>query len=219
MARYTGSVCKLCRREGVKLFLKGTKCATAKCTWERRKSPPGMHTWRKEKMSEYGKRFREKQRVKRYYGLFEKQFKKYFQEAEILSSSKKSKKAAVPRTIGETLLVLLEIRLDNVVYQGGFAYSRPQARQMVHHGHIWVNGKKVDIPSYSVKPGDIIEPAHDESSHKLVETIRQSLKKEVPSWLKVEDKELKLQVVNEPKREDIKALDIREQLIVEFFSR
>src|SRR4029078_11049553 len=145
MARYTGSVCRLCRREGVKLYLKGERCYTDKCAIERRAYAPGQHGQSRKKVSEYGTQLREKQKARRVYGVLEKQFRGYYEEA--------SRRKGIT---GETLLQILESRLDNVVYRSGFGASRPEARQIVKHGHILVNGKRVDIPSYIVKPGDVI---------------------------------------------------------------
>lgn len=207
MARYIGPVCKLCRREGVKLYLKGSRCKGPKCTLERRDFPPGVHNWRRGKLSEYGKRFREKQKVKRFYGIFERQFKKYLEAAEKQKGG-----------VGENLLITLERRLDNAVLRGGFALSRPQARQLVRHCHILVNGKEVDIPSYQLREGDVIQPAANESSKKIVEAAIQAYKPELPSWLERSTDGLELKVVHLPARNEIQ-LDIQEQLIIEFFSR
>src|SRR3712207_2701576 len=157
MGRYTGPVCRLCRREGLKLFLKGTKCDTPKCPVERRDGVPGMHQYRRGKPSEYSIRLREKQKVKRYYGIFERQFRKYFE----LASRR-------PGNTGDALMALLERRLDNVVTRLGFATSRPQARQLIRHGHITINDRKVDIPSYLVRPGETIRAKDREAAKKLV---------------------------------------------------
>ena len=156
MGRHIGPVCRLCRREGLKLFLKGTRCDTPKCAVDRREGVPGMHQFRRSKASEYSIRLREKQKVKRYYGIFERQFRKYFE----LASRR-------PGNTGDALMSLLERRLDNVVTRLGFATSRPQARQMITHGHITVNGRKLDIPSYLVRPGDQIKVKDREHSLKL----------------------------------------------------
>lgn len=208
MGRYTGSVCKLCRREGVKLFLKGARCYGAKCSVDKRDSPPGMHNWRKGKLSEYGKRLREKQKGKRHYGLFEKQFKNYFRKANKQKGN-----------TGENLLTLLEMRLDSVVFRGGFAQSHPQARQIIAHGHIFVNGRKVDIPSYLIKVGDIITPNTRESSKKMIASVvQEGSRLDVPSWLEKSADNLQLKIVNLPARNEVQ-LEIEEQLIVEFFSR
>lgn len=206
MARYLGSVCKLCRREQCKLFLKGSRCQGPKCTLGKRNYPPGVHNWRKSKLSEYGKRFREKQKVKRFYGIFEAQFKHYIEIAEKLKGS-----------TGENLLILLERRLDNVVFRGGFALSRPHARQLIHHGHISVNGKNVDISSYSVREGTMIKAA-DEPGRKMIENAQQAVRVTLPSWLEKTADPLELKVVHLPVRNEI-GLNIQEQLIIEFFSR
>ena len=153
MGRHIGPVCRLCRREGTKLFLKGTRCDTPKCAVDRRDGVPGMHQFRRGKASEYAIRLREKQKVKRYYGIFERQFRKYYEEA-----------SRRPGNTGDALMSLLERRLDNVVTRLGFAASRPQARQMITHGHIMVNGRKLDIPSYMVRPGDQIQFKNREHS-------------------------------------------------------
>ena len=153
MARYTGPKCRLCRREGVMLYLKGSRCFTGKCAIKRRETPPGMHGWRRTRRSEYGTRLREKQKVKRWYGVLDRQFQRYFEIAERMKGN-----------TGENLLLILERRLDSVLYWTGFATSRPHARQMIRHGHVRVNGRKVDIPSALVKAGDEITPNERESS-------------------------------------------------------
>lgn len=207
MGRYTGPVCRLCRREGTKLFLKGDRCQGGKCSLERRDRPPGMHNWRRGKISEYGQRLREKQKVKRYYGVYETQFKNYFKIA-----------AKQKGNTGENLLTLLERRLDNVVCRAGFAYSRPQSRQIIAHGHICVNGKKLDIPSYLVKEGDVISVRKKESSEKLVKTICENHSAEAPSWIEKTPDNVEFKVVSLPVRNEI-SIKIDEQLIVEFCSR
>lgn len=207
MGRNIGPVCKLCRREGSKLYLKGDRCNSMKCAIEKRNYPPGMHHWRRGKLSEYAKRLREKQRAKRYYGLFETQFKNYF-----LKALKKK------GNTGTNLLVLLESRLDNVLFRGGFALSRVHARQMINHGHLAVNGKKVDIPSFLVKQGDIIQAVDREDAKKMLDGIAQAINSNPPSWIERGSDPLSLKVVNLPVREEIQ-IDLQEQLIVEFFSR
>jgi small subunit ribosomal protein S4 len=173
MGRHTGPVCRLCRREGLKLFLKGTRCDTNKCAIERRENVPGMHPYRKGKASEYAVRLREKQKVKRYYGVYERQFRKYFQLA-----------ARRAGNTGDALLTILERRLDNVVTRLGFAVSRAQARQIIGHGHILVNGHKVDITSYLVKPGDTIGVKARDNSKKLVTgSLEIEGMPPVPEWL------------------------------------
>ncbi|NQT19667.1 MAG: 30S ribosomal protein S4 [Planctomycetes bacterium] len=208
MARYTGPVCRLCRREGIKLFLKGGRCDTAKCAATRREYPPGMHSWRRGKFSKYGTQLREKQKLKRAYGLREKQFRLYFAQAERTKGN-----------TGENLLILLERRLDNVIYILGFAFSRAQCRQLICHGHIAVNGHRVDIPSYSVKPGEIIEPYASERSKKTIKQyLEQSAEREMPPWLERSTDPPKGTVAGMPTRDDI-TLPIQEQLVVEFSSK
>ncbi|MCD6451192.1 MAG: 30S ribosomal protein S4 [Acidobacteria bacterium] len=209
MARYRGAVCRLCRREGTKLFLKGERCFSDKCALEKRPYPPGEHgRARRLRIIGYGLQLREKQKVRRIYGVLERQFRIYFKKAE--------RKRGIT---GENLLSLLERRLDNVVFRLGFASSRPQARQMVRHGHIEVNGKKVDIPSYLVKKGDTI--AVREKSKKL-EAITQAMQltqnRPVPKWLEVDYDNLVGKVVEYPSREDID-FPVQEQLIVELYSK
>ena len=208
MARYTGSVCRLCRREGCKLFLKGEKCYGPNCTVGKRPTPPGEHGQaRQRKMSEYGLQLREKQKAKRAYGVLENQFRDYFEMA--------NKKAGMT---GENLLSILETRLDNVAYRLGFAMSRAEARQLVLHGHFTVNGKKVDIPSYLVKTGDVIELKEGSRSlDKFKGSLEANASRVVPKWLEV-DKNNVAKVVAEPAREDID-LPIEEHLIVELYSK
>ena len=208
MARYTGSVCRLCRREGCKLFLKGEKCYGAKCPVDLRHTVPGEHGQaRQRKMSEYGMQLREKQKAKRTYGVLEGQFHKYFEEADRQKG-----------ITGENLLVLLERRLDNVVYRLGFGVSRPQARQIVRHGHIRVNGKKVDIPSFQVSVGDVISIREKSAESDHFKAMREGTGKTMPQWLTIDAAELKATVVALPKREDV-GMDIQENLIVELYSR
>ena len=209
MARYKGAVCRLCRREGQKLYLKGEKCFNKdKCPLEKRNYPPGQHIDTRGKLTEYGLRLREKQKVKRIYGVLESQFKRYFEEAERMKG-----------VTGENLLKLLEKRLDNVVYRLGFAVSRAQARQLVAHGHILVNGRKVDIPSYQVEVGDKIEVREKSKNLKIIqEAISFSEGKEVPKWLEVDREKLYGIVKAEPERSDID-FTVSEQLIVEFYSK
>lgn len=209
MARYTDSVCKLCRREGEKLFLKGERCLSDKCAVEKRNYPPGEQgRKRRVKQSDYGIHLREKQKVRHTYGLLERQFSGYFERAE------KAKGVT-----GETLLRILELRLDNVLYKSGFAPSMNSARQLARHGHITVNGKKVDIPSYQVKPGDIVTVK--EKSRKL-DAIKNSLEavehRGIPRWLQLDKENMKSTVLEVPAREDIRA-PIKEQLIVEYYSK
>ena len=209
MARYTGAVCRLCRREGQKLFLKGDRCYTEKCALERRSYAPGMHgNARNKKLSEYGVQLREKQKARRYYGVLESQFEEYFEMA--------SKRKGMT---GENLLAILESRLDNVVYRLGFAMSRAEARQLVRHGHFTVNGKKVDIPSYLVKTGETVALA--EKSHsidKIKGSLEANASRVVPKWLDFDAKNMVAKVVAVPQREDID-LPIEEHLIVELYSK
>ena len=208
MARYTGSVCRLCRREGCKLFLKGEKCYGPKCTVNARPTPPGEHGQaRQRKMSEYGMQLREKQKAKRAYGVLESQFHKYFEEADRQKG-----------ITGDNLLVLLERRLDNVVYRTGFGASRPMARQLILHGHIRVNGKKVDIPSYLVKAGDVITIREKSAESDYFKSLREGTGKVMPSWITIDAANLKATSEAMPTREDID-LTIQENLIVELYSR
>jgi small subunit ribosomal protein S4 len=209
MGRHIGPVCRLCRREGMKLFLKGTRCTSPKCAIERREGVPGMHQFRRSKASEYAVRLREKQKVKRYYGVFERQFRKYFE----LASRR-------PGNTGDALMALLERRLDNVVTRLGFAVSRAQARQYVRHGHFAVNGRKLDIPSYLVRPGDVIQVKDREHSRNLV-TANLALDgmPPVPEWLERTGTEpAEGRVSRLPSTQDI-ALPVTPQLIVELLSR
>jgi small subunit ribosomal protein S4 len=208
MARYTDSSCRLCRRENQKLFLKGDRCYTDKCAIGRRGYAPGQHGQSKKKLSEYGIQLREKQKTKRFYGVLESQFRKYFAMAV--------KKKGVT---GELLLQILESRLDNVVYRMGFGASLPQARQLVTHAHFLVNGKKVNIPSFLVKAGDIIEVREkSQSIDTLKEIIESTGSKVVPEWLQVDKEKMVGKVVSLPKREDID-LPVHEHLIVELYSK
>lgn len=206
MARYTGSVCRFCRREGQKLFLKGHRCYTEKCGFERRAYPPGQHGQRRTKVTDYGVQLREKQKVRRSYGLLEKQFKQTFVRATRMRG-----------VAGENLLALLELRLDSVVYRSGFGLSLSHARQLVNHGHVAVNGRKVDIPSYTVRSGDRIE-IRDRS--KKNDSIQSALAagREIPEWLSVDRDGLSSSVTRLPAREDIK-MPFNEQLIVELYSK
>ena len=208
MARYTDSVCRQCRREGCKLFLKGDKCYGPKCAQSRRPTPPGEHGQaRQRKQSEYGLQLREKQKAKRAYGVLEKQFHKYYTIAERMRG-----------ITGENLLMLLERRLDNVVYRLGFGASRAQARQLVLHGHIRVNGKKVNIASFLVKVGDVISISEKSAEKEHFKAMREGTGRVVPKWLTIDAAELKATVDAMPKREDID-LTIQENLIVELYSR
>lgn len=208
MARYTDAVCRLCRREGQKLFLKGDKCYSDKCPVDRRHYPPGQHGQGRRKLSEYGLQSREKQKTRRYYGVLESQFRKYFEIAE-----------RKPGVTGTNLLQILESRLDNVVYRLGMAMSRPEARQLVRHGHFTVNGRKVNIPSYLVKPGDVI--ALKESSRKLEkfkEVLEANSSRVPPRWLDFDRDAAQGTVKALPEREDID-FPVEEHLIVELYSK
>lgn len=208
MARYTDASCRLCRREGEKLFLKGERCYTNKCAVTRRVYAPGQHGQQRKKLSEYGIQLREKQKARRFYGILESQFRRYFDMA--------TKKKGVT---GEILLQILESRLDNVVYRLGFATSRPEARQLVRHGHFTVNGKKVNIPSYLVKVGDVIAVKEkSKSSPKFKSIIEITEGKIIPKWLELDAENLTGKVVSVPAREDID-LPIQEHLIVELYSK
>ena len=208
MARYTGPACRICRREGTKLFLKGERCMTGKCALDRRNTAPGQHGAANKKVREYGMHLREKQKVRRYYGLLETQFHNLYKEAE-----------RKPGMTGENLLVLLERRLDNVVYRMGMAESRKEARQLVLHAHFTLNGKKVNIPSIAVKAGDVI--AVKENSRGLTKIkglLDAQSSKLTPKWLEVNKENGSAKVVALPAREDID-FEINEQLIVEFYSK
>lgn len=208
MARYTGAVCRLCRREGQKLFLKGDRCYSDKCSIARRGYAPGQHGQSRKKVSEYGIQLRAKQKARRYYGVLESQFAKYFDMAE--------RKQGVA---GENLLKILESRLDNVVYRAGFANSRAEARQLVVHNHYTVNGKKVNVPSYLVKEGDVIAVAeHSRSSEKIKAIVESCSSRPVPIWLEVNHDALDAKVLRLPNREEID-LDVEEHLIVELYSK
>lgn len=209
MARYRGSVCRLCRREATKLFLKGERCITAKCAIDRRSYFPGQHGQaRRRKFSEYGVQLREKQKVRRVYGILEKQFRKYFAAAE--------RKKGVT---GENLLQTLELRFDNVAYRLGLADSRNAARQLVLHNHLTINGKRVNIPSYILKQGDIIAPAQNKLNKALVKNALEKIKTHTfPQWLAFDEEKKQGIIQSLPTRDDI-TLPIQEQLIVELYSR
>ncbi|MDR0459231.1 MAG: 30S ribosomal protein S4 [Coriobacteriales bacterium] len=208
MARYTGADCRLCRREGCKLFLKGDRCYTDKCAFERRSFPPGDAGKKRPRESEYRIQLREKQKTKRIYGLLEKQFRGYYELANRQHG-----------VTGDNLLRLLESRLDNVVYRLGFAKSRDEARQQVRHGHVHVNGHRTDIPSFRVKAGDLIAIAPNARDLLVIKSALISNEKtEVPQWLEVDIDKLQGSVLNLPARDQID-MDIREQLIVELYSK
>jgi small subunit ribosomal protein S4 len=209
MSRETDAKCRLCRREGIPLFLKGHRCLTGKCAVKRRESTPGQHSWRKGRRSDYGERLREKQKLKRYYGVIDEQFRRLFALAERQKGN-----------TGENLIVLLERRLDNAVYSMGFALSRASARQLIRHGHVTVNGRRVNIPSQLVVAGDEIAPADKERAKKLVvEAIEQTRSRQVPSWLEVSADPPKGRVVQLPRRDDLTALEVNELFVVEVMKR
>ena len=208
MARYTASACRICRRENLKMYLKGDRCYTDKCAIERRPYPPGQHGQGRVKFSGYGVQLREKQKVKRMYGLLESQFRGYYHRAS----------AAKGKT-GENLLQQLELRLDNVVFRMGFADTRAESRQLVRHGHFLVNGKRVNIPSFAVRPGAVVEVT--EKSRKMLriaEALETVDRRGVPQWIDLDKKNFKATVRTAPNREDL-TMPIQEQLIVELYSK
>ena len=208
MARYTDEQCRICRREGQKLFLKGSRCYSDKCSISRRNYAPGQHGQKRAKLSEYGTQLREKQKTKSYYGVGEKQFRGYFQ----MASNKKG-------VTGDNLLQILESRLDNVVYRLGFGASRAQARQLVNHGQFAVNGKKVDIPSYLVKAGDVITVRENKKENATIKAnVEANAARPVPAWLELNNETLSGKVVRLASREDVD-LPIEEHLIVELYSK
>lgn len=209
MARYTGPVCRMCRRENMKLFLKGDRCYTDKCAVERRAYAPGQHGQGRVKVSDYGTQLREKQRVKRTYGLLENQFRSYFEKAERMKG-----------VTGENLLVLLEKRLDSMIYRMGFATSRTEARQLVRHSHFTVNGRKVNVPSYLVRPGDIVE-LREKSRQvaRINEALDGVMRRGLPSWVEVDRNGFKGTVKTLPVRAEMTTPTFQEQLIVELYSK
>ena len=208
MARYTGPACKLCRREGKKLYLKGERCTSGKCALERRSTAPGQHGAAKKKMGEYGIQLREKQATRRYYGVLEKQFKNYYEEA-----------ARKEGMTGENLLILLERRLDNVVYRMGLAESHKEARQLVLHAHFTLNGKKVNIPSLLIKAGDVIAVKESSKDNAKIKALAEDLaSKTSPKWIDKDAQNLVCKIVALPQREDID-FEFNEQLIVELYSK
>ncbi len=210
MARYIGPVCRLCRREGMKLFLKGERCHTEKCAIEKRNFPPGQHGKdRKPKIVGYGLQLREKQKARRYFGLLEQQFRNLFEKA-----------AKLKGITGENMLNLLERRLDNVIYRMGFGTSRAQARQIVRHGHIQVNGHKVNIPSFTVKVNDLVEVREKSKNHPTILAARDATAHApTPNWLEVDREALKGRIAGSPKREELVQIQLNEQLIVELYSK
>ena len=208
MARYTGPSCKLCRREGTKLFLKGERCTSGKCAFDHRSTAPGQHGAARKKVEEYGKQLREKQKARRYYGVLEGQFKHYYELAE--------KKEGIT---GENLLIILETRLDNVVYRMGMAASRKEARQLVLHAHFTLNGKKVTIPSLLVKAGDVIAVKESSRDSVKIKELAEAMQSAInPKWLDVDKTALSAKVLALPAREDID-FEFEEQLIVELYSK
>jgi small subunit ribosomal protein S4 len=208
LARYTGPSCRLCRRENLKLFLKGERCYTDKCAFERRQYPPGQHGQGRTKFSSYGEQLREKQKVKRVYGLLEKQFRLTFNRA--------ARKRGVT---GDNLIAILESRFDNMVYRLGFAASRNDARQLIRHGHFTVNGTKVNIPSAILKPGDLVQPREKSTKiEKIKESVETAKQRGVPAWLEIDVEKFEGKVVALPKRDEI-TMPMNEQLIVELYSR
>ena len=210
MARYTGPVCRQCRREGMKLFLKGERCFSEKCAIEKRNFPPGQHGKdRKPKIVGYGLQLREKQRAKRYYGLPEVQFRNLFEKA-----------VRQKGVTGENLLGMLERRLDNVVHRIGFGTSRAMARQLVRHGHVQVNGRKVNVPSYIVRPNDLVEVKDKSRENAAILAARDATAHTpAPNWLEVDRENLKARVLAHPKREELVQIKLEEQLIVELYSK
>ncbi|MDD3224058.1 MAG: 30S ribosomal protein S4 [Clostridium sp.] len=206
MAKYTGSVCRLCRREGLKLFLKGDRCYTDKCAFSRRGYAPGQHGQGRKKISNYGLQLREKQKAKRIYGVLESQFRTYYSKSEKIKG-----------ITGENLLKLLEMRLDNVVYRLGFGNSRNEARQLVNHGHFLVNGSKVDIPSYKVKVNDVITVSEKSRGTEKFKTFAENPKTQ-PAWLTANVENFEGKVIAEPNRSDID-VPVNETLIVELYSK
>jgi small subunit ribosomal protein S4 len=208
MARYTASVCRLCRREGAKLYLKGSRCYSKKCAFERRPSPPGQHGVRRRKVGDYGLQLREKQKVRRTYSVLERQFKNYFDSAE-----------ARPGVTGENLLRMLELRLDNAVFRMGFATSRAAARQLVAHGHFAVNGRPTNVPSYQLKSGDRIEVRESHRNREPFKIAKETLRShQPPDWLSIDAAKLSGTVLDQPRRDQM-PLDLNEQLVVEYYSR
>ena len=207
MARYTGPVCRICRREGLKLYLKGDRCYTDKCSIGRRNYAPGQHGQNNKKLTNDGTQLREKQKVRRYYGVLEGQFKEYYNIAEKMSGK-----------TGDNLLKLLELRFDNVIYRLGFANSRPEARQLVVHGHFTVNGKKADIPSMILQVGDEIKVKEKSQNSDKFKIMAKKKKNTAPKWLQVEPENFTGRIIAEPTKEDIE-IPIEEHMIVEFYSK
>jgi small subunit ribosomal protein S4 len=208
MARYIGALCRICRREGEKLFLKGDRCYTEKCAVERRKYPPGQHGQGFRKLSDYGVQLREKQKVRKMYGLLERQFRRYFYEAE--------RKKGIT---GEMLLKLIESRLDTVVFRMGFAPNRRRARQLIRHGHIFVNGKEVNLPSCEIEGGNVVEVKEaSRNMPEIVDSLSKSEHRGIPGWVEVDSSNFRGKVLHIPSRDEIQ-LPVQEQLIVELYSK
>lgn len=208
MARFYGSVCRICRRENQKLFLKGDRCYTEKCAFERRGYPPGQHGQGRIKFSEYGLQLREKQKIKRMYGLLEKQFRSLFEKAERQKG-----------ITGSNLLSMLERRLDNVAYRSGFANSRAEARQLVRHGHFAINGRRVNIPSYLVEKGDVLEVREKSRNTARIGGALEGVKRrEIPQWLELEANAFRARIRDNPSRDDVTA-PMEERLVVELYSK
>lgn len=207
MGRYTGPACRLCRREGMKLYLKGDRCYSDKCAMDRRAYVPGQHGQGRKKVSGYGIQLREKQKAKRYYGIMESQFRKYFEMAERMKG-----------VTGENLLSILESRLDNLVYRVGLSESRKEARQLVKHGHFLVNNKKVDIPSYLVKVGDTVEVRQKSRASEKFKELAEKNQRVAPDWLEADVENMRAKVVGVPKKEHVD-IPIEEHLIVELYSK
>ncbi len=210
MARHTEAVCRLCRREGMKLFFKGERCHTDKCAIEKRNFVPGQHGKdRKSKVVGYGLQLREKQKVRRYYGLLETQFRNLFEKAQ-----------KMPGVTGDNLLGMLERRLDNVIYRMGLGTSHPQCRQIVRHGHVTVNGRRVNIPSFIVKTGDAVEVAEGSRDNPAILAARDATAHQpVPNWIEVDRENLKGRIIGSPRREDLVQIQVNERLIVELYSK
>jgi small subunit ribosomal protein S4 len=208
MARYTGPVCRHCRRDGLKLFLKGTRCDTPKCAFERRENPPGQQAFRRGKLTDYGIHLREKQKVKHYYGVLERQFRRYFTRAERTKGN-----------TGDALMSLLERRLDNVVHRLGFGLSRAQSRQLVGHGHITVNGHRVDVPSYLVRPGDVIRVKNRAKSLDAVRASLAEVSRDIPDYLSISETAIPEGIVSRYPGPDDVSIPVQTQLIVELCSR
>jgi small subunit ribosomal protein S4 len=208
MARYTGPVCKLCRREKTKLFLKGTRCESPKCPIEKGRPPPGEHGRGRVRESEFLLQLREKQKAKRFYGILERQFRGYYEEA-----------ATSKGVTGEELMRICESRLDNVVYRSGFSMNRPMARQLVAHGHFEVNGRKVNVPSYRVRPGDVVSVrGRSRKVGRIIENTSYAAGREIPAWLQSSLKDMSVEVRALPERDQID-VPVQEQLIVEYYSK